>query len=186
MVGVVWHLSRRWLTPKVTRVTVESPCNTHHPKLKQPQCQLRAKISCAMKETNWISLIYLKALERAWLKTKGAKLLTCLVVLWWEIWEPLVKVNSTMLGHIYMKSIRPWLLRILELSLVENVMRTRLRFTWGQFRTTPYNIFNEWKIYMESRMACMDNVGWDCRGFFLGSTLEGRPHKMCDGNLSLH
>jgi hypothetical protein len=32
------------------------------------------------------------------------------------------------LGHVYMKAIRPWFLRILEFSLVESVMDPYFRF----------------------------------------------------------
>lgn len=47
------------------------------------------------------------------------------------------------LGHVYTKSInRPWLLRILEFSFVENVMGPSFRFTWLAFGTTNHNILS--------------------------------------------
>ena len=74
------------------------------------------------------------------------------------------------LWHVCTKAIRPRLLRILEFSLVERVMVPHFRFTRGQLWTIAYNIFNGCKIYMESHMASMDNVGWDCRGIFRDSS----------------
>ena len=47
--------------------------------------------------------------------------------------------------------------------MIESVTGPHFRFTQGWFWTTTHNIYNEWKIYMESHIASMDNVGRDCK-----------------------
>jgi len=44
--------------------------------------------------------------------------------------------------HVYTIAIRLWLLRILEFSLIENVMSPNFRFPRGQFWIIAYNIFS--------------------------------------------
>ena len=66
---------------------------------------------------------------------------------------------------LYTKVIRLWLLRILELSLVESVTCLCFKFTWGRFWTTAHNVSSGWSIYMEFHVASLDEIGRDCRGF---------------------
>ena len=86
--------------------------------------------------------------------------------------KPCVIVVTTTMGlllrSIYTKVIRPWLLRILEFSLVDNVTHPppHFRLTWGHFWIKTPNIFSEWRIHTEFHMANMDDVGWVCRGIF--------------------
>ena len=72
---------------------------------------------------------------------------------------------------LYMKAIKPWFLRILAFSLVKSVTEPCFKFIRGQFWTVICNILSGWKIYMESRMASMDNVGWNT-GRSLHCTVE--------------
>ena len=76
-------------------------------------------------------------------------------------------------GSVYTKAIRPWLLRILEFSLVESVTDPCLKFTWGQLWIIICNILSGWEFYVKSHMISMDNVGWDCKNLF-GTTLKDR------------
>ena len=70
------------------------------------------------------------------------------------------------LGYVDMRTIRPWLLRIIEFSFIESVMGLNFRFIWGYFWTKTHNIFSGWIIDMKSHIASMDNIGRDCRHFF--------------------
>lgn len=62
-------------------------------------------------------------------------------------------------------------------------MATALGLHEGRFGA--HNNFTEWKIYMESHIASVDNISHDCRGI-LKITLEGKRSRTCNGNLGLH
>lgn len=70
------------------------------------------------------------------------------------------------LGHVCTKAIGPWLLRILEFSLIEGVVGPTSGLHEGSHGLQPLDIFIGWNIYVESHMASMDKVGHDCRGVF--------------------
>ena len=90
--------------------------------LKRLYCRLGAKNRCSIKEANWISLIYLKSLKRAWLKTNGAKLLTCHAIVCSDerfenlLWNPLHHVRACLqenhLGHGSQESLNYYWLRM--------------------------------------------------------------------------
>ena len=75
------------------------------------------------------------------------------------------------------KLIRPWLLRILELSLVENVIAPTSDVHEGSFGLQP---MKEEKIYMESTRQVWITLA-EIIGELFGTTLEGRPGGMCSG-----
>ena len=84
-----------------------------------------------------------------------------------------------------MKAIKPWLLRILEFSLIECVMVPHFRFTCWYFWTTTHNILSGRKFYMKSYMTSMDKVDWDCTKYY-GTALEGRLDELCSKNSGLY
>lgn len=85
---------------------------------------------------------------------------------WWT-------TSTYNLAHVYTKAIRPWLLRIMEFSLVESVTGPHFRFTWGWFWIATHNNLAGWIAYIVSHkcwqvwMVLVGNVG-----NFLGRALE--------------
>ena len=74
-------------------------------------------------------------------------------------------------GLVYIKAFSPWVLRILEVSLVESVTCPNFRLDERSFGPLSITSPVDEKIYMESHMASMENIGWNSRDYF-GTTLD--------------